>query len=330
MSCNIMREYINFSRKCINNYIKIIMEKQFDANTTTDLLNTYIDVRYYDLYEKKYKKLEDNIGYHLLQCTYRLLEKSENTKEDRKRIKKIFTLFKYILYFDNVIDCKSAKTIIKEIDEFRIEKLNIKSDNFVNSFFEILKEDLNKKKEFIEQLDTKDFDIIYGKTNQNDVYTTSLEHHLKFPKIYSKYSINKAFVSKDINEQKLFVIYPMIVKKVLTNVISGDFKREYIVDYVTSIHSKPKKIKRLYNLIDDDISKEKIILTIHYSDYLTYKDQIQGFMREGFRYAVLLDNAFILNPDNLQSLKVFKYIIIKKEYVYFEDLKNLENIIIRR
>ena len=129
MSCNIMREYINFSRKCINNYIKIIMEKQFDANTTTDLLNTYIDVRYYDLYEKKYKKLEDNIGYHLLQCTYRLLEKSENTKEDRKRIKKIFTLFKYILYFDNVIDCKSAKTIIKEIDEFRIEKLNIKPRN---------------------------------------------------------------------------------------------------------------------------------------------------------------------------------------------------------
>lgn len=330
MSCNIMKEYVDFSKKCINNYLKMIMGKHYEQSIVDVLLNTYIDVRYYDMYEKKYKKMFNNIGYHLIQVTSKLSIKDENTAEDKIRIKNTFSAFTYILYFDNVADCHSAKKTIQEIDKFRREKLNIVEEDFQEKFFELLRKDLNAKKEFINNLDTKDFNIIFTKTNIDNVYFITLEQYLKFPKIYSKYSIDKAFVSKDINEQKLFVIYPMTIKKILTNVIKGNFNDEYIVEYVTSIHSKEKKIKRLYNMIDDNIVKEKLIIKISYSDYLTYKEQFYEYMRNGFQYAVILDDKFILKPDDLKLLSIFKYIIVDKNYIYYEDLKSLDNVIIRR
>lgn len=330
MSCNIMKEYVDFSRKCIKNYIKLIMDKQFEQEVFDELVNVYIDVRYHNLYEKKYKKFQNNISYHLLQETYKLLEQDDKSEKEKDNIKKTFSLFEYILYFDNVMDCDSAKEIIKKIQDTRINKLNIKDDDFPSTFFEVLKKDLNKKKEFLNKLETKDFNIVYSKTNQDYVYDTYLEHNLKFPKIYSKYAIDKAFVSKEISEQKLFVIYPSIVGKVLKDVLKGDFKKNYLVDYVASINDKPRKSKRLLSMFDDDISKEKIIMKISYKDFIKYKDQFYQYMRAGYRFAIILDETFILNAQNLEILQVFKYIIVNKNYIYFKEFKDLANTIVSR
>lgn len=324
MSNNIMEEYINFSKKCIHKYIKKIMDRQFDSDIFDDLIKTYIDARYYNIYEQKYKTFETNISYYLLKTTLELLK---NEKEEQK-IKIMFSIFEYILYFDNVMECDSAKKVIKKLNDFRMDKLKINEENFVEEFFQMIKEDLTRKKEFIQNLECKDFTVNYDKTNQHNVYDTTIEYELKFPKIYSKYSIDKAFKSKEINEQKLFVIYPNVTSKIVNDVIKGQFKKTYLVDYNINLHEKPKKLKRLYNLIDNDIVKEKLIIKIDFKDFTKYKEEIYEYMRSGFRYAISIDKSFEITVKNLEILQIFKYIILDKKSVFYQDFKDLENAII--
>ena len=55
MATNISNDYVNFVKKSITNYTKIIMEKNFNKEIFDTLLNTYINTRYYNYYDSKYK-----------------------------------------------------------------------------------------------------------------------------------------------------------------------------------------------------------------------------------------------------------------------------------
>ena len=58
MATNISNDYVNFVKKSITNYTKIIMEKNFNKEIFDTLLNTYINTRYYNYYDSK--RLPDN------------------------------------------------------------------------------------------------------------------------------------------------------------------------------------------------------------------------------------------------------------------------------
>ena len=51
-------------------------------------------------------------------------------------------------------------------------------------------------------------------------------------------------------------------------------------------------------------------------------------MREGYRFAIILDNSFENNYKNMENLKMFKFIIINKDSkLYSEIIKSNEEII---
>lgn len=324
MSCNIVNEYVSFSKKCIEKYIRTIMDKQFDEDIFDDLIKVYIDVRYNNLYKPVHKMFEVSICYYLRNATIEIMKETK----DPKKAENMFLLFKYILYFDNVRECKSVKPFIDEIDGFRKEKLDIEDNDFKNTFFEMLRDDLNRKKEFIEAFDCKDFVVESTKTNRTRVYNTTMEHKIKFPKIYSSYAIDKVFNNKEIGEQKLFVIYPIVTTKVLIDILKGNFTKTYLVDYNIELCSKPKKMKRLFNIINNDCVKEKIAIKLKYSDFKEHKDEFYDYMRDGFGFAIIIDNSFIMNTKNIELLKVFKYIIIEKNSKYYEEFKGIDNTVI--
>ena len=100
MANNIAREYIDFSKKNITKYLKIILDKYYAKKIVDPLLEVYINVRYYNNEDIKYKNFISNINYYLRQ---KAIEMKENEDEDTIfKIKNTFYLFKYILYFDNV------------------------------------------------------------------------------------------------------------------------------------------------------------------------------------------------------------------------------------
>lgn len=330
MSVNVINEYVNYSRKCINNYVKIIMDKYYDNESFNEFMETYIDIRYHNLYPKKNNKTATNIINYLTQTTVQLISDDNKSEKEKEDIQKMFYVFGYMLYFDNVIDCKSAKDIIKQINEFRINKLEIVEEDFEDKFFEILKNDLLKKKQYIENFNNRSFSAIYKKTNINNLYNVELEHNLKFSKIYSNYAIDKVFTSKEIDEQKLFILFPLVAAKALSDVINSDFKKRYLVDYNINLNKKEKKLKRLLELINDDIAKEKIIIKISFKNFIKEKDFYINQMRQGYNYAVIIDDSFNTNIENIELLKCFLYIIINQKNKYYEELSNLENLVVVR
>ncbi len=312
MSCNIVKEYVSFSQKAIKKYLQAILGHYFDQDIYDDLINAYINTRYYHMYPMVDPRFEKNLVYYLKKSL-------ENVKDDakyRKKAKYMFSMFQYILYFDGVCECDSVRAIITKIAKFRESELGFHDDQFEVNFYNQLKDDLIAKQEFIDKFKDKNFSINYVKVNKDRIFNCELEHNLKFSKLYSEYAIQKVFHNKDIEEQKLFVLYSLVGVKILQDIIKGIYQKYYLVDYVLSLKDKPKKQKRLLNIIDNDITKEKLAFKISYTEYLDNKEEVYRLTREGFHIAICLDDHFVWNEESYVLLRVFTYIITDDQKLY--------------
>ena len=148
MANNIAKEYIDFSKKNINKYLKIILEKYYDKEIVSSLLETYINERYYNYYETKYKNQEANINYYMKLKT---IELTNNQAENFIfKTKATFYLFKYILYFDNVSKYDDIKEKIIEIEKYRTNTLELIKETFVDEMLKLVKENEKRKQKYLE------------------------------------------------------------------------------------------------------------------------------------------------------------------------------------
>lgn len=306
---NIASEYISFSQDSIKKYLMLILDHYFDQNIYDDMINAYINTRYYNLYPSVSLKLEENIVYYLKKSVLNIDEKFK----DKARY--MFKMFKYMLYFDGAFECDSVRKLISEIKMFRLIELKLSDSNFESKLYNMLEEDLTTKKNFLDSFSDKNFSMKYLKVKDNIFYCT-LEHNLKFSKLYSEYAIEKVFSNKVISEQKLFVSYSLACVRALEDIIKGNFDNVYIVDYVFSLVSKPKKNQRLLKTIDNDIIKEKLVLKIKYSDYISNHDWVYDLTRRGFKIALEIDSSFEFSEENNKLFKIFAFIITSDRKLY--------------
>lgn len=318
---NIASEYILFSQKAIKKYLILILERYFDEDIYDDLINAYINTRYYNLYPKVSERLEENIVYYLKKS----LQDKKDDDKFKEKAKYMFQMFKYILYFDGVLECDSVRKLITEIKRYRIIDLKLTDSNFEPKFYNVLEKDLLSKKDFLDSFEDKNFTVNYVKI-KDQVFNCILEHNLKFSKLYSDYAIKKVFNSKAISEQKLFVSYPMVCVKALYDVIKGVYDKVYLVDYVFSISDKPKKNKKLLTYIDNDIIKEKIVLKIGYNDYVSAKDKVYDLTKGGFKIALEIDKGYVFNEENIKLLKLFTYLIVN-DGDFYDKIKDKYNVL---
>ncbi len=317
MASNIVKEYIDFSKKNITKYLKIILEQDYSKEIIEPLLDTYINVRYYNNYDIKYKAFESNINYYMKQKAIKINEEKE--EEYISKVKKIFYLFKYILYFDNVLEYESLKKIISEIDEYRNEVLGLTSENFIEELNDIVKENEKRKETFIEELSSDHFNLEIKNTNNKNVFKVKLNNNIKFNKIYSDYSINKVYNEGLVDEQKHFILYYLITREILKNIIKGDFTKEYIISFPNNIFTKQQKINRLIAIIDDESIKNNIVIEFTYTDYLSNKEIINSWIKKGFQIAIKIDEKYKYDNNSKIWLDIFKYVIVDKEKKNFFD-----------
>ena len=306
---NIASEYISFSQDSIKKYLMLILDHYFDQNIYDDMINAYINTRYYNLYPSVSLKLEENIVYYLKKSVLNIDEKFK----DKARY--MFKMFKYMLYFDGAFECDSVRKLISEIKMFRLIELKLSDSNFESKLYNMLEEDLIAKKKFLDSFSDNNFSMKYLKVKDNIFYCI-LEHNLKFSKLYSEYAIEKVFSNKAISEQKLFVSYSLACVRALEDVIKGNFNNVYILDYVFSLVSKPKKNQRLLKTIDNDIIKEKLVLKIKYSDYISNHDWVYDLTRRGFKIALEIDSSFEFSEENNKLFKIFAFIITSDRKLY--------------
>lgn len=305
------QEYIEFSKKNIIEYLKLILEKKYNKELVLKLLDIYIKVRYYNYYEPKSKNEETNINYYMKQI---VMEDKEN-----EELKQIFYIFKYILYFDNVKPYDNLKELVEEINEYKKTILKEENETFETELIKLIKENEKRKQKYFKSFSNEHFQIELKNTNKRKVSKVNLNYDIKFNKIYSSYSINKVYNSPIINEQKAFITYYLISLEILKNAINTIYDKEYIVDFPVGILEKKQKTQRLKEVIDNEIIKNNIILKINYKDYISNKDTINEWIKEGYNFAPQIDESYNYEENSRLWLDIFKYIIIDKEKVNFFD-----------
>jgi hypothetical protein len=142
---------------------------------------------------------------------------------------------------------------------------------------------------------------------------------------YSNWAIEKAFDSGIINEDKLIIEYYLTTTQIIKDLVNQNFKKQYIVEFTTTILKKQKKCKSLLNIISNSAIQDKLNLKIKYKEFLENKEQIYNLMRDGYRFAIVLDNSFEMNIQNIEKLSMFNFIIVSKNLENYEELMKYED-----
>lgn len=308
---NNIDKYIKFIKDYLTEYFKLIVKDKYKKIVYNEMLNTYIDIRYFNKYDKKYKQIEKNIEYYIQENLRTLIE------EDNKLVKNVnelYYFFWYLLYLDNTLEYDNLDKLIDKIIIDRKEKLGL-NDDITKELKSLVKESEKKKNNFFNEYLSDTFNLELKSTNIKNVYNVLLSYNIKFPKIYSSYSINRVFKSDIISEDMCFIEYNMISKIVLDNIINKEYNKEYLVDFPFIITSKKEKTNRLLNIITNDLIRENVIIKVTYEYYTKYKSFISDLIKDGVKFVVIIDDTFDYEESSIIWLNIFTYIITNKEDV---------------
>lgn len=347
---NLFEEYVETSRKRIYKYLKFIFKKDYDVEVAEEYVENYINSRYYNLsYKENSRVFYLRIKEALLKVMESMLEKNEKEKErtrnyinyrqKEKIIQNMFTAFDYIFFFDKVRDVDNMKKI-KSIEEV-IDKLYKKRENEYlikervstkEEFTELIKLDMESSEAYLNKyFADRTFELAIKKApNKAEIYNIDLISNVTIPMIYSQTAIDIAFNTEIMKEDRLLPEYALLSLIVARDIVEANFKDQYIVEFAPTLLKKKQKLKQVLELIEDPALQDKINLKIPYEDINDYKKEIFDLMKEGYKFAIEMDNS-LKDAGEIEKLKMFSYITVGKNIKLYKELmrryKKADNII---
>ena len=336
---NFFVEYVEIAKKNIYKYLRLIFKKDYNQEIAEEYVESYINARYYNMSYKEtnrvfYLRIKEN----LLKVMQKLLTKNEKEKErtkdyvkyrtNEKIITDMFTAFDYIFFFDKVREIDNMKKI-KNIEQV-IDKLYQKRENEYlikervstkEEFVDLIKSDMEESEAFLNKyfLD-RTFELsIKREPNHNDIYKIELISNVTIPMIYSQTAIDMAFNSELISEDRLLPEYTLLSLIVLRDIVDANFKDQYIVEFTETLLRKKQKLKKVLEIIDDPAIQDKINLKVNYEDLQKDKKYIFELMKEGYKFAVELDNS-LKDAGEIEKLAMFSYIVVPKKVKLYKEL----------
>lgn len=336
---NLFEEYVQTARKRIYKYLKLIFKKDYDNEVAEGYVESYINARYYNLsYKENSRVFYLRIKEALLKKMEEMLEKNEKEKErtrnyinyrqKEKIIQNMFTAFDYIFFFDKVRDVENMKKI-KSIEEV-IDKLYKKRENDYlikervstkEEFTELIKSDIENSEAYLNKyFADRTFELGIKKApNKSDIYNIELISNVTIPMIYSQTAINLAFNTEIMKEDRLLPEYALLSLIVTRDIVEANFKDQYIVEFAPTLLKKKQKLKQVLELIEDPAIQDKVNLKIPYEDIKDYKKEIFDLIKEGYKFAVEIDNS-LKDAGEIEKLKMFSYIVIGKNVKLYKEL----------
>ena len=310
MDYNIILKYTSYLKKEFLEFFRIIFDNGYSKKTVMPFIQRYLEVRYYN--ETKYPNERDflkRINKELVNIYKELLEANGN----EETLKNIVALFGYIIYFDDIGAFVEERDLIENL---------INDQNITINYKEGIKKELlswyiglkKNKEEFTNTVTSREFNISEKRLARN-TFKVDLNHNIRISNLYSEYAINRAYNMEVVYEQRLFITYIMTCYLVLENAKNLDFAKHYVVDFASSLFSKEKKIKRLFNLLDNPLAKSNIIMMINYDDYDHNKELINDYISLGYSFGVVLDSKF--NGD-INNLILFSYVFMSEDYELYD------------
>lgn len=280
---DIIKKYVDFSLNNLEVYTKMIMGKYFKKDIFKQYIEEYANVRYYNEEIENKSTLEATLN-NALEKVY--LNDPSNVS------KFILELFKMLYYLDGVKKYKGKQTLQQEtieLNEIRQEKLGIYDDNFVSNFKKEVLSNWHRKEKYLKKTSSNDFYITCKKIRNTSIYIVSLNDNISIPSLYSEYAIDKVKTESIVAVNKLLVEYYLVSSLILKNIIKGNFKKKYLVEFSPKLLetiSRKNKFKEIFNT---DIIKENIILSIRPVEFLSHEEEICSLIKEGYSFGLTIN-----------------------------------------
>lgn len=199
----------------------------------------------------------------------------------------------------------------------------IKKDNpeFKKDFYNTYKAYTNIKNQFLTTFNTDKFILkIADYEGTNNANRVILRYTIEESTLYNTQAYETAFSEGIVFEDKLFVEYYLITAQVIQDILKGNFKKQYIVEFNPNLLKKNRKLNQLLEIINNSAIQDKVNMRIEYADFIKNKDKVYDLMRNGYRLAIVLDNTFEPEYANFQRLNAFNYILANKKLKYFDKI----------
>ena len=319
---NIMDEYTSYTKKCLNNYMKLILGNKYNKTISDAFASVYINVRYSNYLDEQTSKLAVNKKIDCaMDYTCRDLKQEFPDLEKEAELCKEF--YKKIYNIDQLYLLESQKNTISEISKLRKKLLNIEEDDFENIINNELRDAIRKRKEFLDGFNSDMFELKFDKIDKSKKYVYAKPHNnIKFPDLYSKIAIEKAQEKDTIQEDLAMISYLQLCSKIVYDLISCDFDTLYFIDLPKTFFDKKTKLARVVNTIDNPFIQEKIRVVVTFQCFTRYKSYVLELKRQGFVFAIYLDKSFDYSSDNIEYLEVFDKIIMENNKYYNKDMLN--------
>ena len=318
---NVMDDYIKYTDKCLMKYLKFTYEKKFNKQIAQRFVDTYLNVRYSNYIDeesvklplsKKITKALDFVKNDLI------LEYGESLKDTINLYRKFSN---YFYNLDQLYLLEAQKKVINDINDDRNKELNEVDNSFVASFSAMLREDIKKKKDYLDSFESQTFKLEFEKFNKTD-YGVKLTNNIVFPELFSDVAIKKAAQKDSIAEDMTAIGFLQTTCTIINNLISCDFDKNYFIHLPSTFFDKKSKVARLFSIVDDLYIQDKIRIVITFACFVRYKSYVMEFMRQGFVFAIYLDEQFDYSSENIKYLELFDKIFIENDKYYYKDMKN--------
>ncbi len=320
---NVMGEYISYTEKCFHNYLKMIFDKKYNKDIASRYIDAYMLVRYSNYLDESSKKvaLSKKISKALDDANKELLSETERTTENLNLVNSYRIFSSYFYNLDQLYLLESQKKTIEMITEQRAKLLGKENNTeFSNDFSKVVRDDIKNKKDFITAFDSPTFMLDIRELDKN-LYYVYLKNTISFPDIYSDSAIKKAAERDSIAEDLTAIAFLQTSVKIAQDLIACDFDNEYIVNLPKSYFDKKTKIKSLFGSIDSIYVQDRLRIAINYATFVRYRSYVMDYMRNGYVFAIKLDDSFEYNSENIEYLELFDKIIIASDKYYYKDMK---------
>lgn len=327
MTHNIMKEYTEHTKKFIHLLMREYFEEKYNKKIVQEYIESYIEARYSNYGGNENQRVFYRRIYSALKDTCEKLTYNEEDEEKIKDIKNVLEIFQYIFYIDFVRTIKiELKEFVNQMYTKRITKFEMKKDSSLKEkLLKMIKKYRDEKEKFLKSFETDDFELITTKYPLiKDVYKVDLEYKFKFPYIYSSEAIADVYNENVVNEDKIMIQYILLTVSGIKRILEGKFNGQYLVELPNTLLKKNKKLEQILKIIDAPVIQEIIKIKIKYKDFIIYRNTIYDLMKKGYRFAIIIDESFIINKQQIKKLEIFDYILINKSKEYYEEFQKYE------
>ena len=333
MASNIMEQYVKKTKTFLKEFTKMFFAEKYNEEISNEYISKYIDARIYNFGDNEHRFFYRRIYASLVNCKKEL--EKEFPKIDEKVLEDNLKVYQFIFYIDGVRPIADLNQFVKMICASRKIKFEVKEaiKSLEGRMLKIIKQYQEEKESFAKKYETTDFYLDIEKyTLIDNTYKVDIKYNFRIPYIYSNKVISEVFDEGIIKEDKLIIEYMLLTLECIKDINKGNFATKYIVDFSNSLFKKQSKLKQTLKTINDSAIQDKVFLKLFYKDFDENKELIYDLMKEGYRFAIIIDDSFEPTSSNLRKLDIFKYMLVPEKCKNYEVIKEeqtkLNNIII--